>query len=425
MKRSHNVSGYTNVDVLANQDLFPDEGYEFPPSKMHSLKNTRESSTQNPLNNKINDEAIKKAHEQLVTISKPIPPVDDTIKIPKNHRNKVIFESTINTRTKQIKYNEEIKKYQKESSKEIDLILQEQLKLSQLEIEKEEIKKINGMKNLSEAYSDQLFTVNMRKSKEREEERRYEEQILEADRKAKLEDEEKLKKLKELQKEKREEFEKKNQELLQLKKTKHEKEIEEELRLRKESAEDAERRVARNLEDERRRLEKTKLRARVVENQAKNLEQLKNKQKTEEAIAESLAQKNAEKDSANRIEKQKKLEEESKKEMERLKLENNLKNKKFNKKPFPTKILPENEEEIIKTQKKLENERYRNYQEKQFEINKLKEKENLIKELEEDKKLLEISKKQLTLKVEKLQNSIPQELNIKISNQTLKKTLKL
>ena len=111
--------------------------------------------------------------------------------------------------------------------------------------------------------------------------------------------------------------------------------------------------------------------------------------------------------------------------MERLKLENNLKNKKFNKKPFPTKILPENEEEIIKTQKKLENERYRNYQEKQFEINKLKEKENLIKELEEDKKLLEISKKQLTLKVEKLQNSIPQELNIKISNQTLKKTLKL
>jgi len=425
MSRSNYHSGYMNVDVLTNQDLFPDEGYQFPPSKARKPTNTRESSTQNPLNNKINDQAIEIAKEKIGSpIQPPAPPVDQTVHVDRTKRGKYILESTIKTRTKQIQYHEEMEKYKKEANKTNDVILEEQLRIAKEEALKEEQKQHNQTTQLAQAYTQQLQAVNERKAKEREAEKKYEEQLLEADRRAMAEEEEKKRKNKEIQKERREEFERKNQELLEARKTRHQRELEEEKRLQKESAEDQERRAARAQEDERRRLEKTKMRARVVERQAKNLETMKSKIDTREAIAESEAQKNAEKAEAAKIEKKRKAEEERRNDLQKLQKENMLNEKKVTKKPFPLQVPEQDADEFAQIQKKNETKRYKLIQAKQMEILKQKEKEEKEQELVQDKKMLEMSQKQFSAKLDKLQKIVPPELGINVHEFQFKKSFK-
>lgn len=417
MNRRSYSSGYTNVDIIGNEDLFPNEGYEFPPNQIKNTRNYR-TSTLFPLNTAINSQAIdtttKMRSRDLGDLRPPTPIEDKPMPKVRSHRSKIIYETMINTRGKQVKYNEKLREYEREQGDVAASLDDIELQICRTKAQEERDQKKHNMKMLSLAYQQQLQEVENRKKREREIEQAYENQLKLEDEKLREEERKKNERLKQIQRERREEFEKKNEELQKSRQLRHQMEREEEKRIQQEAAEIELRKEERAKEDERRRLEMTKIRSRVVDQQAKNLKNLQQQVDTHQALAESEASKNALREVQATKEKHEKMEKDRHSEWLKLQKEKQIKNRHVVKRPFPSKQKEADELEFAEQQRQRENKSYRAVQEKQHQERIAQERREKEEELIEDQRMIEESQKKFEKSLQTLQKLVPEELGITV-----------
>lgn len=423
MKQAPIHTGYMNVDIIGNEDLFPDEGYEFPPSKMHHSNRNAMTSTLFPLNSTINQEATLTVSKKIHNVPEPPKPfVDEPMRGVKSHRSRYIYNSTIKTRAAQIKYNQELKEYRMNVG-DPDMEIEEEQRRLAIEAERRnEEALLQRKKELAETYNEQLAAVKRRQEKEREEQRKYEAHLAEMEKQARLEDEEKAKKQAQIREERRLEFQRKNEEIKMNKLTKHQREKEEEKRLQQEAAELDEKREARKLEDERRRLEMTRIRAGVVDRQAKALLAAQAKTEHNDAVAESEYAKRQLAEEEAKARKKREMAAERASDSAILMKEKELRKKQFAKKAFPTKRPEQDVDAYEAEQRQHTRSMYRTMQEQQAKERAARER----REAEEDRKLdeamLTATQKQFYTKLATLQSLVPEEFGIKVPTYTLKTT---
>lgn len=402
-------TGFTNTDVIGNYDLHPDEGYEFPNrGNPKETLNTKDSKMF-PLNKKINDKIQKKTRpiEPEGVIEKPMPQV-------KSHRSRLIYETMVNTRKQQLDYSALKTEYdaeqktieQEEETAQIELAKQKQAK--------ENAKRRQKMKELNQVYEEQLQDIERRKQKEREEELAYERQLkLQDIEQAKLE-RKKQERLKKIAEERKTEFQKRNEELLMRRAARQEQEIEDEKKIQKESAEVQARQDERAKEDERRRMVKTQMRSRVVEQRSRDLEkQTKKNNDIQEASESAAAKATAAEVFALKV-KQEQLLADRHTEWIRLQKERKIKSRQVTKRPFPSKRKEQDALEYEMIQRKREEERLKRIQYAQIQERKQKDKKEIEDDIALDQKMLATSKAQFDKSLKQLKTLIPEELGISI-----------
>lgn len=408
--RNSYSSGYTMVDILGNEDLFPDQGYEFPPHPPKQSTRDRYVSVDFPLNTTINTTAVLHQKE----LQPPEPVIDKPLPKVKDHRRRLIYETTINVRKKQIEYNTLLKEYNREKREQEKEQEAYQLKIAREAVEKEEERHMGDKQKLRENYEEQIRAHQAEQEKKHQEELQEVEAMKRANEKERMKELLKEEKDKQIRQEIRDDFLKRNQMLQEMKETRHIRQKEEEKEIQRQAASMAEIEEARTKREEEVRLEKTKRRAIVVEMQAKALAQQKQKIDDFQEKAESQAAINAEKERTAMIEKRKKQEEDRKKEWQTLAKENDAKNKIKTKKAFPTRDEYFDEEKFNAEQTKREREYYKTMQMKQAADRRQREKEEQMMELEIERQNLERTDNQFNASIKKLQDSVPVELGITV-----------
>lgn len=419
MKKTGFSSGYTNTDKIGNEDLFPNEGYAFPP--MQRTKQTRNygSSTLFPLNQRINSEALTITSQNLKTRlegQRPPSPFQD-IPLPqgiRQGRRKLIKESTLKVRAQQVAYNQKMRDYNAKQGDSNALLEQEEMRLLKAELETEQAQKKRERHELAESYQNQLKSIELRKQKEREETKEFEEMLKKKEEQMAAEDAIKQEKLLQIRKERREEYNAKYAEMLAARQRRIENEKAEEKRLQLESAEIEKRREERAAEDERRRVEKTRIRARVCDEQAKSLAMLQSKHETEQIAAESATAKAAEEQMKKQEEKHKQMQKERHSEWLNLQKEREAKRRSSVKQPFPRKVSDVDPDKVAEEKRRQENIFYRSCQLKQMEERRAREQREKEQELEDDKKMLASTQAKFTVQLNRLKELVPPELGIEV-----------
>ena len=409
-RKVKNSSGYTNVDILGNEDLFPNEGYEFPPHEPRQSTKDRYVSVDFPLNTAINT-------TKLQTKANIVPPetfVDKPLPKVKSHRAKLIYDTTISVRKQQTDYKQRLQEYNREVAEQEKEEEMEQIRIAKKAIEEQEKARLGEKEKLRKNYEEQFRLHAKQKEAEKEQERL---EVLEMKRmqaeEAKL-DEIKEQKKREVQKTFKDEFIKRNEMLQQMKATKHQREKEEEKIIAKQAEDDSKIQEARARREEEVRLEKTKRRAIVVEMQAKALAQQQKQIDDFQEKAESQASLNAEKERQKAEETRKKAMEDRHQEWLRLRKEKEVKNRILTKRPFPTRYQEVDEEKFNEEQAKNQRMMYRKCQMTQALEKQKREKEEIENDIREEKENLERTTMQFNQSLKKLQESVPKELGLTV-----------
>ena len=408
--RITNSSGYTNVDIIGNEDLFPYEGYEFIPHEPRQSTRDRYVSVDFPLNTSINTIKVKPKNP----IQPPKPFVDKPFPKVKSHRAKMIYETTINVRKKQIDYNQQYREYQRELREEEKENEMEQIQLAQKAIEDQEKLRYGEKQKLRENYEEQFKLHAAQKEKERELERQEVLAMKKRQQEQAKEDELKEQKKREIQKQIKDDFIKRNEMLQQMKATKHEREKEEERRIAKQAEDDDKIHEQRRIREEEIRMEKTRRREMVVEMQAKELAKQKKKIDDFQEKAESQASINEERERQRIENERKKAAEDRHRDWLRLRQENQMKNRRLVKRTFPSRIDDFDEEKYNQEQQRRQAIAYKTCQMSQAIARRKREQEEIENDIKEERANLERTTMQFNQSLKKLQESVPQELGLKV-----------
>lgn len=409
-------TGYMNVDVIGNEDLFPNEGYEFPQHNNPKISLNSKTSAMFPLNPKINSKA-------RVTQSIEPPPteiIDPVMPQVRSHRSKLIYETMVKTRAKQIDYNQQRREYEAQVKDAEEQEEMEQIQLAKEKAQRQQLKARQKMRDLRQTYMEQLSEVEKRKQRERQAEIDYEQELKRQNRKLQKEEEKKQERQKQLNAERREEFRRINDEILMRKANKREQEEEEEKRIQRENAEVQARDDARAAEEEKRRLAMTKKREHVVEMMSIELQKTQNKNNEVQQAAESAAAKATMAEVTALKNKQEQMYNERHNDWINLQREKQARKRTGVKRAFPSRTKEIDEEAFARTQRRLENERVKEYQMRQAEQRRRMEKEEIENDILEDQKMLQATQDKYNKSLAQLQSMIPPELGITVPQFTIK-----
>ena len=201
-----------------------------------------------------------------------------------------------------------------------------------------------------------------------------------------------------------------------------EKDLEEERRIAKENWEVQQRQDARAAEDERRRMIKTNRRARVVEQQAKELERLTKKKNDEQEAAESATALATARRVKELKERQEQLIQDRHNEWMTLQREREAHRRLGPKKAFPARKQEVDAFLYDQEQRKREVYRLKEYQRAQIEERRKREKEEIENDIYEDNKMLAATQAKFNKSLQQLQTMIPKDLNITVPEYNITKT---
>ncbi|KAK8900204.1 hypothetical protein M9Y10_002527 [Tritrichomonas musculus] len=409
-------TGYMNVDVIGNEDLFPNEGYEFPQHNNPKISLNSKTSAMFPLNPKINSKV--KATQSIA--APPTGIIDPVMPQVRSHRSKLIYETMVKTRAKQVDYNQQKREYDAQVKDAEDQQEMEQIQLAKEKAQRQQLKARQKMRDLRQTYVEQLSEVEKRKQRERQAELDYEQELKRQNRIQQKEEEKKQERQRKINEERREEFRRINDEILMRKANKREQEEEEEKRIQKENAEVQAKNDARAAEEEKRRLAMTKKREHVVELMSIELQKTQNKNDQVQQAAESAASKAAIAEVTALKEKQERMFNERHNDWINLQKEKQARKRTGVKRAFPSRQTEIDEEAYARTQRRIENERVKQYQMLQAEDRKRREKEEIENDILEDQKMLQATQDKFNKSLAQLQSMIPPELGITVPQFTVK-----
>lgn len=403
-------TGYVRTDIIGNYDLHPDQGYEFPPTMRQKTSKTQKTSSMFPMNKKVND----KVRPAEVTEQPPEDVIDPVMPQVRSHRSKLIFDTMINMRTKQINYSDQKRQYDAAVKvAEADTEMRQVAAAKEQEI-RDKQKRDRKVSELRSFYTTQLDEVARRKKRERDEELAYEAEL---QRQNALKDEEERKKqerLRQIAQERRDEFRRRNEEILMRKATRQEQEIEEEKKIQKENAEVQARRDARDAEDHRRRMEKTRMREKVVETMSREFEKRTQKNQQVQEAAESAAAEATMREVMTLRQKQEQMVEDRHREWLKMQKEREARRKTGFKQPFPLKKKDFDAEAFAAKQRRIEEERLKTYQRRQIEERKRRDQQEIDDDIALDNQMLDATQAKFDKSLSQLQTLIPSELGISV-----------
>lgn len=312
-------SGFARVSVIDQEDLFPNEGYEFPPAlSKKPPTNSYRVSADSPFQNYHHPSSFAKDHQSEV-INKSMGAMIRTERLctraaakaiatptPGELRpihSKIAEQAIKKERDEQVKIREELRMAKMKDDAYWEQVEQDEAE-STLKINSDSLttKHLN-QKSLASDYKKQFYLHDKVK-----EEEKYQEQ-LEADKlhQMQIEDQEKEKerqaKLRAIASERKKEFQLRNDELLQRRQKRIEQDIEEERKLAIQSAEIEKTKEQRETTIRARREEKNRRRDLLIEQQSKALEEMKRQQQNYNDKTESEISKLEEADRRKRLEK--------------------------------------------------------------------------------------------------------------------------
>jgi len=322
--------------------------------------------------------------------------------------------ATLNTRAKQVEYKQRLEEYNRNHPDPIEVLHDEELRMVRDEVAQEQLAKRRDQAALRETYNAQLKSVADRKEQEQEEMRRFERTLLEHQQKVAAEEAAKREKQLIIRKEMREEYDKKNADLQQAREKRIAREKEEEKRLELEGAEIQKRRDERAAEDERRRLEKTRFRARVCDEQARTLAEQLSKQETEQKTAESATATNEQAQLLASKERTEKLERERHADWIRLQKEREARRFHTTKKPFPKRAEDVDADAIAAEKRRQESRELQMAQKHQVEERREEERKLAERTKKLEAETLETTKRQFDQSLKTLQTLVTSELSIDV-----------
>ena len=197
-----------------------------------------------------------------------------------------------------------------------------------------------------------------------------------------------------------------------------EQEEEEEKRIQKENAEVQERNDG-AAEEEQRRMTMTRKREHVIELMSQELQKTQNKNDQVQQAAESAAAKATMEEINTLKRKQEQMYNERHNDWLNLQKERQARKRTGVKRAFPTRKQEVDEEAFALTQRKREAERIKEYQKRQAAERRLMEKLEIENSLKEDQKMLQATQEKFNRQLEQLQNFIPPELGITVPTFTV------
>lgn len=408
-------SGYKNVDIIGNEDLFPTEGYEFLPRDPTQSTMDRYISVDFPFNREVSRRVVK--HE--VQVPAPEKPIDKPLPKVNKYRSKLIYETTLNMRGKQKDYNTRYNEYQNEVRETEKLNEQEEIKAFK-EVWAEDQKKHLGEKAaLRQNYEEQFRLRDLNRKKQEQEEQKeadyYKKLFLEQEEAARKAAEEK----RQLGQKLKEEFNERNRQLEEFKKQRHQREKEEELRIRNEAASLSMIQEQRRKMEEEARLEQTRRREKVVEIQSKALAEQKAKIEHFENAGESAAAANQERQRKEAEDRMKAQQAERKLAYARMIKEREIQSRRHGKKSFPSRFKEFDEDKFNEEQRAHERKMYQTMQLRQIAERREREKKEMEDDLRMDQEMLEASQKKFDQSLARLQSVIPPEMNITVPKYTV------
>ena len=310
-------SGYARVDILGQQDLFPDQGYEFPPNARVPLQTrTYKVSEDSPFNCTSNQKMIQKSKEdkqikkqtkqwmitdQLCTRAAVRAIATPTPGELREINSRIAAEAVQKERNEQIRAREQIKLARRKDEAYWTRVEQNEGLSTKTIGETIAFRKQQTQRALADDYKQQ-FALH---AKVKEEEKRQEQLEVQKMRQMEAEDAEKERKrqetLRQVARERNREFQKRNEELMQRKEKRIEEDLAAEKIIRKQQEENQRRMEERALFEKTRRDEKNRIRNNLIEKQAKQLAELKAKQQRNDDITISEIEKREEAERQRRL----------------------------------------------------------------------------------------------------------------------------
>ena len=404
------TTGYMNIDVIGNEDLYPDQGYDFPVHNNPRPGLNSRTSAMFPLNKKINDQA-----KPGKPLSQPPEAVIDPV-FPKvrSHRSKLIYETMVKTRAKQVDYNQRKREYDAEVKDAEDAEEMQQIALAKAKEQRQREKERQKMLELNETYKQQLAEVERNREREKRELQQYEHKLRLHYLEQEKEERKKMEKQRMIQEERKEEFRRINDQMLMKRANKIEKEYEEDLKIRKENAEIQAIQDARAAEEKRRRMELTRKREIAADLMAKDLERSRKKNNEAQEAAESAAAKASMREIMELKTKHENMLEERHNDWMNLQRERQARRRTGVKRNFPQRIEPFDAEAFAAEQRRREISRVKEFQKNQIEERKRMEKEEIENDLRLDREMLRMAQEKFDKSLASMQNFIPPELGITV-----------
>jgi hypothetical protein len=107
-RTDESTSGFMRTDIIGNEDLHPAEGYQFPQRDTPTITRNQKVSTMFPMNAKINGQA-----QPVSCLDEPPEPVIDApMPQVKKHRSKLIFDTMVAVRKRQMDYTQQKRVYE-------------------------------------------------------------------------------------------------------------------------------------------------------------------------------------------------------------------------------------------------------------------------------------------------------------------------
>ena len=305
--RDENRSGYARVDILSQEDLFPNEGYEFPPTARQKLTNSYKVSEDSPFTSTVPHKMVDKTEEQKV-LEKQVPEIIRTerlctkaavkaIATPTTgelrplHSN-IVDQAVFKEREKQMLMNEQIRiARMKDEAKWAD-DEQREAEATRAFLNRNDNSRRLRQQALATTYKNEIA---LHKKKEQEE---LAIEKKEADKNAKIQAEitakerEAARKKKEAERKMVEEFERTNGTMLNRKKLRQQQEMEIDKRVEKEHQEIEAKQQAREAYVKKCKEEKNRIRERNIQQQTKILLEMQKKRDNtlENAVSELTQQ---------------------------------------------------------------------------------------------------------------------------------------
>jgi hypothetical protein len=401
------------TDILGNEDLHPDEGYQFPPHDAVRITRNQKLSTMFPMNSKINCQVDPVSFVDVP----PDPVIDPPLPHTKKYRSKLIFDTTVAVRQRQIDHSQQRRLHEaarKAAESDYEMAQVDAAKRrAQRDLEKQQRK----IAELAQTYELQFAEKQSRLQREKDWE-------CDIDETYRIEDEQQNRSFAQQQTRARDIRATKERECAS---------AVHEVRIRKEAERDAEieREVAIQEQDqevqahwedvrkeaERRRLAKSKQRARVVEKLAEEMVANPVKPRGPEAAESELARKKIDavvrEHAAHEA-----MEEQRKQEWLNSQKEKDARMKMGRKKPYPAKRQPVDVDEFNRRQRRTENLRVQDVLALQIAERREREKEEIQADIAFDEFSLAERQQKFEKSLQKLQTLVPEETGIKVPKYT-------
>lgn len=312
-------SGYARVSVIDQQDLFPNEGYEFPDQRHKPPTNSYRISADSPFNTNYKHSSAWKEPQ-----SNSIANCMSNMMRTEHICNRVAVKAIAAPTDGELRpLYSKIAQQAIEKDRQVQLRMREQMRLQKMkeddywaqveqeqgektkEVERQYINSIrSSQKALADDYQEQFRLHKKREDAEKQELKEEAEKIKKIQEQEHKEELKRQERIRQENAEKAKEFQILNDQLLQRKQRKIEEDLKQEAITMKQHEESERRQDERNNFLKKRREEKNKIRERLIDQQSKKLAEIHAKQQKDQNVAESEIAKREEMERQKKITKQ-------------------------------------------------------------------------------------------------------------------------